>query len=499
MSKLTSPDAEKKAVFDAGIILSLGLLLGRAAGLIRESCLASTFGTSFKSDFAILAVTIPDVIINIIVSGGLSAALIPEFKSLSSRSSSSLFVQVCLVVGAVFTLLAILFFFAPHLLLSVFAPGLPVAEIYIAESVISQVVWLIPLSVLSGVSVAFLHSKGAFFIPSMGTLLFNGTLIMGFYLMINESKSLSDFTIFLVLAGVIRLTSQLARSTQYLCVKDVFSHWLLSRALLNRYCLSLASFGLLSLFPAVARALASYGEPGDISKFNFSWKLVELPLGLVVASIVVASYPKLSEQASLGKEKMFGKTMRGGYFLITLLTTSIALFVFFNAEFLVVLVYGWGEGIDKSGLSEISKLLQIGILGLPFQAVIATSSACINAFKKPLSILLSVAPGFCLFCIAGLYFYQDIGLQGLLAIQTMVYGLISLRLFCVAQRVGPTIDGVFSDKLIILPSLLTLALLLLTAFLVQGSALQVVFSLIICLATSAFAIRKRYRKVIELT
>ena len=64
----------------SGAVVSFGILLGRVTGFLREIGIASVFGISTEADITILMLTIPDVLVNLLVAGGLSAALIPEFR-----------------------------------------------------------------------------------------------------------------------------------------------------------------------------------------------------------------------------------------------------------------------------------------------------------------------------------------------------------------------------------------------------------------------------------
>jgi putative peptidoglycan lipid II flippase len=390
--------------------VSCGLLLGRFMGFIREASIASTFGTSSKSDVAILALAIPDVIINIIVAGGISAALIPEFKSLGSKLSGLLFAQVTILSAVIFSGLALIFCLNPDWIVSAFAPGLPADSFASATGVMSKVVWLIPLTGLSGVTAAFLQSKESFLVPALGTFIFNSVIVLGFLFVIRDTKELSDLTMFILLGGVFRLFSQYSSSIKHLSLKGLFGGLLISKPLLRRYCVSIVSFGVLSLFPVLARAVASFGAEGDISKLNFSWRLAELPLGLIVAAVVVSSFPRLSAAASSDDQTRFRQILGNGFFLSTLFAFSVASVVFANADFLVRLAYGWGEGMGESDLLEISKLLQIGILGLPFQAAIAMSSAGLNAQKCPGLISRAVVPGFALLCGLSWAGYAGFGL-----------------------------------------------------------------------------------------
>ena len=74
-------------------ILGLLILMGKALGFTRELILANQYGANSDSDIAILLLTFPDILVNVLISGGLAASLTPllvKFESpLSQRQVSA--------------------------------------------------------------------------------------------------------------------------------------------------------------------------------------------------------------------------------------------------------------------------------------------------------------------------------------------------------------------------------------------------------------------------
>ena len=81
--------------------MAIGIIVGRLAGLAREVSIATRFGTGETADVVVLMLAVPDFLVNILVGGALSAALIPEFKRLGKDVEWCLFVQSSFVVGPV--------------------------------------------------------------------------------------------------------------------------------------------------------------------------------------------------------------------------------------------------------------------------------------------------------------------------------------------------------------------------------------------------------------
>jgi len=56
-----------KAIMINSLILSVGILIGRLSGYIREIIVASKFGTTSDADTILLMLTIPDLLNNLVV------------------------------------------------------------------------------------------------------------------------------------------------------------------------------------------------------------------------------------------------------------------------------------------------------------------------------------------------------------------------------------------------------------------------------------------------
>ena len=162
-------ETNRSSFIKAGLIISTGIFLGRLMGFARDLCLMHVFGVSSNSDIAILALTIPDILVSLLVAGGLSVALIPEFKSLSKKNSFILFSQTSILIVYIFSFLVFCLSYNSSVLVGIFAPGLNSEAFLKAQSIIAGVIWLIPLTVLSGVTTAYLQANNKFAMPAMGT------------------------------------------------------------------------------------------------------------------------------------------------------------------------------------------------------------------------------------------------------------------------------------------------------------------------------------------
>lgn len=87
-----------KKIFLSALIVSLGLFIGRFSGFLREIIIANNFGATENSDFIVLLLTTPDFLVNLLMGGAMSMALVPEFKKLNEEDSQLLYKQVTSVM-----------------------------------------------------------------------------------------------------------------------------------------------------------------------------------------------------------------------------------------------------------------------------------------------------------------------------------------------------------------------------------------------------------------
>ena len=167
----------KTGVLSAGLALSLALFAGRLAGLLREIELAKIFGIGADADIAVLLLSIPDLFVNLLISGGISAALVPRFLELNINQSAALFRQVTFMLAMLFIPIGMLVFILPDFVFKFFAPGINLPSTLTWVS-IAAVAIAIPLTGFAGVFSAYLNSKDFYFIAGCGTLIFNLIIIL---------------------------------------------------------------------------------------------------------------------------------------------------------------------------------------------------------------------------------------------------------------------------------------------------------------------------------
>jgi len=242
------------------------------------------------------------------------------------------------------------------------------------------------------------------------------------------------------------------------------------------------------LLPPVARAFASLGDPGSLTLFNFSHKLVELPLGVAVSAITIVLLPRLAAGFSADDRTDAHHYLVTGTRVTLLISLAIAIpFVVF-ADLAIKLAY-FKASFAPEQSSQLSSLVALGFLSLPFQGMVAIYGTAFAADRnvKPLVsvsvlmlvVLLAFAP------VAESRF----GVGGVMAAYVLVYvlGAVLLTGRAARQFGSRLIEDIFRGTLsrLVFPAMISVLVALLGRSVSPGLGWQAVWAV---LALMSFAV-----------
>jgi len=391
-----------KKIIISSIVLNLGIILGRLSGFAREAVLAGTFGVSAEADVAVLILSVPDLLVNILVGGALSAALIPEFSDKANDSKIQLF-QSLLFFTVLFVAVAIVLLICIGGLVRVLAPGFSAYQLDLSTEGLSIVLWLIPLTVASGVLCAYLQADNRFIAASLGTLVINATVIIGLISISTENSSLTLLAFFVILGGFLRLAMQYIAALRIKGSPQFsLSPWLVDRDLLKRYIQVAGAGSLILCFPVIARSFASLNGAGDVAGFSYALKLVEFPLALTVTFLSVVFFPRLA-QAFSDDSPLFDILSVWGLRVTFFLALVSAVSMWVISSSITNLVYGYGQ-MDSESVGQVKRVFDVGIWSILGMGITVFAAAVFNAArdsKTPLVINLVTLIFLIIFLYAG--------------------------------------------------------------------------------------------------
>lgn len=414
-------------VFISGLIVSLGLFIGRISGFFREMVIANEFGASKDSDLIVLLLTTPDLFVSLLMGGAMSMALIPEFKSIGPEKGLLLYRQITtwlMLLGG--GLCGVLFFLKANLL-SYLALGMKPEFIQQYSNTFFLSLLAIPFALSAGASLAYLNSQEKFKITSLGTLIVNTTAIIFLFI----SSFLEGEWIFIFIAIGVIVAAGLRWISQVIEAKAFpFSYLssessLISLSLIKRYCYALFTGGIIFALPIIMRTIASIEGEGTLSLINYATKLVELPLAVLITVFSVVFTPYLAEKFVGGNELVFKKTSAQVFFWVTCISLLVTLPLYQFPMLISQLLFGWGK-LTYEQLVLISDYLSIFCISLPFQGVNSILIAIFSSRKDTLTPFLCTS-------ILGFIFYAFVlaikpDVTNLLLAVVTFYGLLFMCL-----------------------------------------------------------------------
>ena len=366
------------------LIFSSFILLGRITGLLREWLLSSFEGANEKTDIAIIALTFPDLIINLILGGGLAATLIPALTKLNPNNKKKLAQQIGFFVFIFFTLIALILSISSNQILKILGPG--ISEIALENAVPSFLIILIsiPISAVSGILAAYLNSNFKFAVAASGTIFVNLGIIIG---LISNLPLLWGVSIGILLGTLSRFFFQNRISHLYDFNKILRfrnfskSENLITKSLLKKFFLNFSFVTVLIFIPTLGRSWASTLGEGSLTIFNYSFKLIELPMAIVIGSLNTVLLSKLSINSS--KSNIF-KSVR--YVILLSLIISIPSFIF--TPLLVNIIY-FNNTLNNIQIHQLILITRIGFLFLIAQSLTSGLGTIFATLEKQ-NILLPV-------------------------------------------------------------------------------------------------------------
>src|SRR5579883_2415771 len=304
-----------RRVAGAAAIIFLGNVASRVLGLVRELVIAALFGATGATSAYRTAAQLATQAYDLLISGAISAALVPVFTDYADAPDRRAFARVVSVVlNALLLALAVVL-----LALGVAAPWLVRllgAEPRYFDLTLTR--WAL-VSVfflgIAGVVTAACYARRDFKWPAMATAAYNLGII-GAALGLTRlwpagDESIVALAIGLVLGALLQAAVQLPglRDVRYLPLLD-WRHPGVRRAL-RLYAPVVAGLVVTNLGVGWYLFLAWQAGPDALATLGFATNLVQFPLGLVASAVSLAALPTLARAAGEptppGRPSLIGK------------------------------------------------------------------------------------------------------------------------------------------------------------------------------------------------
>ena len=368
-----------KSIEKIALVVTLGTLLSKTGGLLRQLVIAGAFGIGATYDAYNYAYIIPGFFLVLV--GGLNGpfhnAIVSVLSNKSDKESKYITSAVnTIVISSLFILSGIIFLLA-NPLIQIFGPGLSNEVHQIAVLQLQIMAPITFISGLTGLAFGTLNSREEFFIPSLAPLISSLIIIIGVGIFWLQESQFSDF-FDLGLRGevVIAISTLVGAILQFaiqipLLIKIGFSKikfifdWKNEgvKEVLKIIIPATFSSGMLQLnvFTDLFFASGIVGAAAGLSYANF---IIQAPLGLISNALLIPLLTKFSKLK--GDQNIDHLTKKIGQSLNISSATMIGLgsVLISLCNPIVELIYQRGA-FDQNAVDLVSPLLIAYAIGMP--------------------------------------------------------------------------------------------------------------------------------------
>ncbi|MEN9359753.1 MAG: hypothetical protein RL095_1288 [Verrucomicrobiota bacterium] len=368
----------------AMLLTSLGNLISRLSGLLRDLAFAASFGTGAVANAFFWAFTLPNLFRNILGEGALTAAFIPLFSQVEKEGESaarSFASMVCTLLALVTSALTLLC-----------AAALLIASLLLPESWLLQtrmaalMMVFMPFVCLSAFVAALLNIRKAYGLAAVSSSLLNLLVAAACLLgpLLNPHKEMQIWLLpaAVVLSGSLQLWLLLRALQKNGLVLEwapkfdqekLRNLWILFvPALIGSSCTQLSLFidrNIAVVMDGWKWTDAQGQAVGALAAINYAERLVYLPVGIFGVSLAVACLPIMSKAVAEEKPGEVGEALDFGLRQSLFLSLPFACLFFVWGQDIVSLVYQRGAFTQQS-VSDTWLALKYFVIGIPiFTAV----------------------------------------------------------------------------------------------------------------------------------
>jgi putative peptidoglycan lipid II flippase len=334
------------------------------------------------TDAFVAAFRIPNLLRDLLAEGALSSAFIPVFTeklTLQGKEEAfrlvNLVLNILLIVLSAIVILGVIF--SPAIV-KLIAPGFDKIQGKLElTTLLTQIMFPFLLLVsLAALSMGILNSFGRFGAPALAPTMLNmGMILAGFLISPFLKTPIIGMALGVLLGGAGQLGIQLPvlfksgyKYKPILNWKDPGVRkilWLMTPAILG-----LASTQV-NIF--VNTLIASLLPQGSVSYLNYSFRLMNFPLGVFGVAVATVTFPFLAAQAA---QKNYGElisTCSSSLKLIFFLTLPSTIFLAIGAKPIISLLYQHGKFIfsDTQATSQALLFYSIGLFAYASVRVLA--------------------------------------------------------------------------------------------------------------------------------
>jgi putative peptidoglycan lipid II flippase len=345
--------AQARKLAAASLTVMSLFVLSRVLGLVRNVVVAQQFGTGRDYEAFIAALTIPDLVFQILAGGAVGSAFIPVFMGYFSRDDdegawrlTSLVMTMALVI-TIPVLIVLAIFARP--LAEVIVPGWDPASKDLTASLMRIMLVTPAMFAVSGFATGVLNSFQRFALAGLAPLIYNLSIIVSALLF--RSLGIEGVAIGAAVGSLLHLLIQIpgliAVGMHFRIGFDFRFRHAGVREVLRLMGPRMIGLGVTQINQLVNVILASYLIVGSLGYLNVAWLMLMTPLVLAMA-VSTAVFPTLAEESASNHPEAVRDVFMLSLRTILFLTVPMAVGLITLGEPLIRLLFEHGAFTAES-------------------------------------------------------------------------------------------------------------------------------------------------------
>ncbi len=414
---------------------SVGILLSRIFGFIRDLMMASILGANIYSDMFFVAFKLPNLFRRIFAEGAFSQSFIPSFASARYKSVFAVGVLILFVVIVSILAIGVDIFSQP--VSALIAPGFSEQEIAKVSDFVAIQFWYLPLIFVVSFFAAMLQYREHFATTAFSTILLNIALITALFIYKGSSEAniVTALSYAVVIGGIMQviahiIVAKLKGVLKMLKVGFTALPEYLEKSrddykrFFTNFIPAIWGNSTAQIMAFLDTWLASFLVSGSISYLYYANRIFQLPLALFAIALSVAIFPSISKMIKKGNESGAIKQMQKGFWiLLFLLGTATIIGVIFAKE-IIWLLFERGS-FNRSDTIITANILAIYLIGLLPFGLSRLFSLWLYSKHQQLKAAKIATYSLASYSVVAVSLFSAMGVYGL-AIANMVSGFTTL-------------------------------------------------------------------------
>ncbi|HYU18561.1 MAG TPA: murein biosynthesis integral membrane protein MurJ [Chloroflexota bacterium] len=335
----------------ASLVVMAGFVASRVLGLVRNIIVAQQFGTGREYEAFVAAITVPDLVFQVLAGGAVGSAFIPVFKSYFARDeedqawrlTSTMMSLAVLATGPVALVLMI---FARQVA-ELIVPGWDPASKDLTATLMRTMLISPVIFSVSGFATSVLNSFQRFALAALAPIFYNASIIASalFFRPLGIEGVAIGVAVGAVLHLLIQVPGLVSQGMRFSFSVDLGLPG--AREVIRLMGPRMVGLGVVQINQLVNVVLASYLVLGSLGYLNVAWLITMTPLVLAMA-VSTAVFPTLAEESARERSEAVSEVFLLSLRTILFLTVPMAVGLITLGEPLIRLLFERGEFTDLS-------------------------------------------------------------------------------------------------------------------------------------------------------